>query len=97
MRGEAIALRLVPTEGSDTPVLSNCLAVSHLPGLVCVDFGFLDPARLAAPATESPRRLDGRLAVRVAVTYDAAAALHQRLGRLLNDLRKAANPPPAAK
>jgi hypothetical protein len=63
---------------------------------VYVDFGFLEPAMLAAlprvakEGGKLPERLNGKLAVRVAMGYDTMANLHQQLGRVLAGLGEVA-------
>jgi len=52
------------------------------PGMVFVDFGFIEP---------------GKLAARVALGYDAVAQLHQQLGRVLTSLSEAASKAAQAK
>ena len=50
--------------------------------MVFVDFGFIEP---------------GKLAARVALGYDAVAQLHQQLGRVLTSLSEAASKAAQAK
>ncbi len=56
----------------------------------------LEPAMLAAlprvakEGGKLPERLNGKLAVRVALGYDAMSNLHQQLGRVLAGLGEAA-------
>jgi hypothetical protein len=60
--------------------------------MVFVDFGFLEPGMLAAlprvakQGGKLPQRLNGKLAVRVAMGYDAMVNLHQQLRRVLAGL-----------
>lgn len=92
----AMGIRLAPVGNSDQPVVANYTALNLSPGMVFVDFGFLDPAMLAAlprvakQGGKLPERLNGKLAVRVAMGYDAAANLQQQLGRVLAGLSGAA-------
>ena len=91
-----MGIRLAPVNGSDQPVLANYTALSAAPGMVFVDFGFLEPAMLAAlprvakSGGKLPERLNGRLAVRVALGYDALANLHQQLGQVMQGLARQA-------
>ena len=91
-----MGIRLAPVGDSDQPVVANYTAVNLSPGMVFVDFGFLDPGMLAAlprvakQGGKLPERLNGKLAVRVAMGYDAMANLHQQLGRVLAGLKDAA-------
>ncbi len=83
-----MGIRLVPVENSDQPVVANYCSINVSPGMAFIDFGFLEPGMLAA----LPRvaRQGGKLAVRVALGYDALAHLHQQLGRVLTGLSAAA-------
>lgn len=93
---KTLGVRLVPANNSDQPVLSNYTTLSPAPGMVFIDFGFLEPAMLAAiprvakAGGKLPESLNGRLAVRVAMGVDGVAALHQQLGRLLAGAQAAA-------
>lgn len=86
---QAVNLQLVPSGGSDQPVFSNMTVVQPSPGVALIDFGFLDPGAMRAVASmvqagkKAPERMQGRLAVRVALSYDALAALHRQIGALL--------------
>ncbi len=92
----AMGVRLAPVGDSDQPVVANYTALNLSPGMVFVDFGFLEPGMLAAlprvakQGGKLPERLNGKLAVRVAMGYDAMANLHQQLGRVLAGLGEAA-------
>ena len=87
-----MGIRLAPVDNSDQPVVANYTALNISPGMVFVDFGFLEPGMLAAlprvakEGGKLPERLNGKLAVRVALGYDAVANLHQQLGRVLAGL-----------
>ena len=91
-----MGVRLAPVDNSDQPVVANYTALNVAPGMVFVDFGFLEPAMLAAlprvakEGGKLPERLNGKLAVRVAMGYDAVANLHQQLGRVMAGLGEAA-------
>jgi hypothetical protein len=91
-----MGVRLAPVDNSDQPVVANYTALNISPGMVFVDFGFLEPGMLAAlprvakEGGKLPERLNGKLAVRVAMGYDAVANLHQQLGRVLAGLSEAA-------
>jgi hypothetical protein len=90
-----MGVRLTPVNNSDQPVLANYAIVNVAPGMAFIDFGFLEPSLLAAiPRVASqggklPQSVNGKLAVRVAMGYDAVAGLHQQLGRVLASLRAA--------
>jgi hypothetical protein len=65
-------VRLARAGNADQPVLANFTRVNGAPGMVFVDFGFLEPAalealsRLARSGGKIPETLNGKLAVRVA-------------------------------
>ena len=90
-----MGIRLMPVENSDQPVVANYTSLNVAPGMVFVDFGFLEPAmlsalpRVARSGGKLPERLNGKLAVRVALGYDALANLHQQLGQVLRGLGQA--------
>ena len=90
-----MGIRLVPVENSDQPVVANYCSINVSPGMAFIDFGFLEPGMLAAlprvarQGGKLPERLNGKLAVRVALGYDALAHLHQQLGRVLRGLGEA--------
>ena len=92
-----MGIRLAPVNNSDQPVVANYTALNVSPGMVFVDFGFLEPGMLAAlprvakQGGKLPERLNGKLAVRVVMGYDAIANLHQQLGRVLAGLSAATN------
>lgn len=71
--------------------------------MVFVDFGFIEPGmlaalpRLAREGGKMPESLNGKLAARVALGYDAVAQLHQQLGRVLTSLSEAASKAAQAK
>ena len=93
---KSLGIRLVPVENSDQPVVANYCSINVAPGMAFIDFGFLEPGMLAAlprvarSGGKLPERLNGKLAVRVALGYDALAHLHQQLGRVLKGLSDAA-------
>jgi len=86
-------IRLAPVNNSDQPILANFTRLNGAPGMVFVDFGFLEPAalsalsRLAQAGGKIPENLNGKLAVRVALGYDTLAALHQQLGQVIGGLK----------
>ncbi len=87
-----LSIRLAPVGDSDQPVLANFTRLNGAPGMVFVDFGFLEPAalsalsRLAASGGKIPETLTGKLAVRVAFGHDTLAALHRQLGQVVAGL-----------
>ena len=90
-----LGIRLMPVGNSDQPVVANYTSINVAPGMVFVDFGFLVPAmltalpRVARQGGKLPESVNGRLAVRVAMGYDAVANLHQQLSQLLKGVRDA--------
>ena len=95
-RPAGMGIRLAPVGDSDQPVVANYTALNLSPGIVFIDFGFLEPGMLAAlprvakQGGKLPERLNGKLAVRVAMGYDAMANLHQQLGRVFSGLNTVA-------
>jgi hypothetical protein len=90
-----LAVRLVPANQSEHPVVANYSAINLAPGMAFIDFGFIEPSVLASLPRAAqqgglPESLTGRLAVRVALGYDSLAQLQQQLTRVLGDLAKAA-------
>ncbi len=91
-RTAELNIRLAPVGNSDQPVLANFTRLNGAPGMVFVDFGFLEPAalsalsRLANTGGKIPETLTGKLAVRVALGYDTLAALHRQLGQVVAGL-----------
>ena len=86
-------IRLAPVENSDQPVLANFTRLNGAAGMVFVDFGFFEPAalaalsRLARSGGKIPETLNGKLAVRVALGYDTLATLHKQLGQVVESLK----------
>lgn len=93
---QRMVVRLAPVDNSDQPVLANYTVVNPAPDMAFIDFGFLEPAMLAAlpraakQGVKLPQSLNGKLAVRVAMSYDTLAGLHQQLGSVLVGLRASA-------
>lgn len=92
-RSAGLNIRLAPVDNSDQPVLSNFTRLTGAPGMVFVDFGFLEPAALselsrrAQSGGKIPDTLTGKLSVRVALGYDTLSALHLQLGQTIQGLR----------
>ena len=92
----AVNVQLVPSGQADQPILSNFTMVHSASGLALLDFGFLDPAAIAAISNmakagkKMPERLNGRLAARVALPYDALANLHRQITAALRSVSKPA-------
>ncbi len=87
-------IQLAPVDNSDQPVLANFTSLNGAPGMVFINFGFLEPAaldalsRLARSGGKIPETLTGKLAVRIALGFDTLAALHQQLGQVVAGLRE---------
>jgi hypothetical protein len=94
-KGVGLGINLVPAQQSDQPVLANFSLVNVAPGMAFIDFGFIEPRLLAAlprmalSGAKMPERIEGRLAVRVAVGFDSLQSLHQQLGRVIAGLEAA--------
>jgi hypothetical protein len=94
-KGDAIKLsvRLQPVDHSEQPVFSNFTVVQRAPGMVFVDFGFLEPnvmntvIRQVRSSQEEPKEIRGQLACRVAMGLDTALQLTQQLNQLLQATR----------
>ncbi len=88
-------VRLKPSESSAHPCLVNYTNVGVAQGIAYLDFGFIEPALLAAVAQTAkegqaaPKSLDGHLVTRVALPVDNLAQLHQQIQQLLMGLRTA--------
>lgn len=102
VKSAGLNIRLAPVDNSDQPVLANFTRLNGAPGMVFVDFGFLEPAalsaltRLAQSGGKIPETLTGKLAVRVALGFDTLAALHQQLGRIVESLKSQGAAKPVA-
>ena len=92
-----LGVRLVPAGDSDQPRVANYTALTLAPGMAFIDFGFFEPAMLAAlprvaqQGGKLPESINGRLATRVAMSYETLANLHQQLGNALQGLKKPAS------
>lgn len=91
---QAVNLQLVPANGSDQPLLANVTMVQPTAGVTLLDFGFLDPAAMAAlnnmarAGRKVPERVNGRLATRVAISYEAPATLHRQIAGVLQAVNR---------
>src|SRR3954465_9833941 len=92
-KSAGLNIKLAPVVNSDQPVVANFTRLNGAPGMVFVDFGFLEPSalsalsRLAQSGGKIPETLTGKLAVRIALGYDTVAALHQQLGQVIDGLK----------
>lgn len=93
---ETITLNVrLKANGQDTqPVLANYSTLGIAQNIAYIDFGFIEPAVLAAVAKSAqrngavPKNLEGQLATRVALPMDAVRRLHQQLTQVLTGLHK---------
>ena len=98
----ALNVRLKPSESSAHPLTTNYTNVGVAQGIAYVDFGFIEPALLAAIAKTAkdgqaaPKGLEGHLVTRVAMGEDVLARLHQQIQQVLVSLRDARQPKPKA-
>ena len=88
-------VRLKPSESSAHPRAVNYSNVGVAQGIAHVDFGFIEPAVLAAVAKTAkdgqaaPKGLDGHLVTREAMPLDALVRLQQQIQQVLVGLREA--------
>jgi hypothetical protein len=88
-------VRLKPSEQSAHPLAVNYSNVGAAQGIAYLDFGFIEPAALAAIAKTAkdgqaaPKGLDGHLVTRVAMPLDSLVHLHQQIRQVLVGLRDA--------
>lgn len=91
----ALNVRLKPSESSAHPRATNYTNVGVAQGIAYVDFGFIEPALLAAVAKTAkegqaaPKGLEGALVTRVAMGVDVLARLHQQIQQVLMGMRAA--------
>ena len=84
-----LGVRLTPVDDSDLPVVSNYTALNVTPGMAFVDFGFIEPGTLAAlprmvqQGSKLPDNINCKLAVRVAMGFEALSNLQQQLTQAL--------------
>jgi hypothetical protein len=96
----ALNVRLKPSESSAHPRAANYTNVGIAQGIAYLDFGFIEPALLAAIAKTAkdghaaPKGLDGHLVTRVAMDLGSLARLQQQIQQVLVGLRTAQKPKP---
>ena len=94
----ALNVRLKPSESSAHPLATNYTNVGVAQGIAYLDFGFIEPALLAAIAKTAkngqaaPKGLEGHLVARVAMGADVLARLHQQIQHVLVSMRDARQP-----
>ena len=88
-------VRLKPSESSAHPRMVNYTNVGVAQGIAYLDFGFIEPALLAAIARTAkdgqpaPKGLDGHLVTRVALPVGNLAQLQQQIQQVLVEVRTA--------
>jgi hypothetical protein len=88
-----LGVRLLPAGDSDQPRVANYTSLTLAPGMAFIDFGFFEPAMLAAlprvaqQGGKLPEAINGRLATRVAMSYETLNNLHQQLASALQGLK----------
>ncbi len=91
----ALNVRLKPSDSSAHPCAANYTNVGVAQGMAYLDFGFIEPALLAAIAKTAkdgqaaPKGLDGHLVTRVAMDLGALVRLQQQIQQVLVGLRTA--------
>jgi hypothetical protein len=96
----ALNVRLKPSESSVHPRAANYTNVGVAQGSAYLDFGFIEPALLAAVAKTAkdgqaaPKGLDGHLVTRVAMDVSSLAKLQQQVQQVLVGLRDGRQPKP---
>lgn len=91
----ALNVRLKPSDSSAHPRVVNYTNAGIAQGIAYLDFGFIEPALLAAVAKTAkdgqaaPKGLDGHLVTRVAMDVGALARLQQQIQQVLGELRTA--------
>ena len=94
----ALNVSLKPSESSAHPRATNYTNVGVAQGVAYLDFGFIEPALLAAIAKAAkdgqaaPKGLDGTLVIRVAMGVDVLARLHQQIQHVLVNMRDTRQP-----
>jgi hypothetical protein len=98
----ALNVRLKPGEPSAHPRATNYTNVGVAQGIAYIDFGFIEPALLAAIAKTAkdgqaaPKGLEGALVTRMAMGVDVLVRLHQQIQQVLVGLRDVRQPKPKA-
>ena len=96
----ALNVRLKPSESSAHPRAVNYTNVGVAQGIAYLDFGFIEPALLAAivktakDGQAAPKGLDGHLVTRVAMDVITLARLQQQIQQVLVGLQSARQPGP---
>ena len=92
-KANLVNVLLKSSEPSSHPLATNYTNVGVAQGVAYVDFGFIEPALLAAIAKTAkdgqpaPKGLEGHLVTRVAMGVDVLARLHQQIREVLINMR----------
>src|SRR5690349_21273565 len=98
----ALNVRLKSSDSSSHPRTANYTNVSIAQGIGYLDFGFIEPAMLAAIAKTSkdgqaaPKGIEGQLVTRVAMGVDVLARLHQQIQHIMVSMHDARQSKPKA-
>ena len=98
----ALNVRLKPSESSAHPLAANYTNVGVVQGVAYLDFGFIEPAVLAAIAKTAkdgqaaPKGLEGHFVTRVAMDVGTLARMHQQIQQVLAGVRNARQAKPKA-
>jgi hypothetical protein len=90
----ALQVKLKPVDRSDQPLTANYTSAGVAQGIAYLDFGFIEPALMAAVVRSAqngghvPKNLEGTLTARIAMPLEAVLRLHQQLQQVLMGLRK---------
>ncbi len=96
----ALNVRLKPSEASAHPRAVNYTNVGVAQGMAYLDFGFIEPAVLAAIAKTAkdgqaaPKGLDGHLVTRVAMDVGSLVRLQRQIQQVLGGLQAGKQPKP---
>ncbi|UVT17199.1 MAG: hypothetical protein H8K04_06535 [Nitrospira sp.] len=94
----ALNVRLKPSDSSAHPRAANYTNVGIAQGIAYLDFGFIEPAFLAAIAKTAkdglaaPKGVEGHLVTRVALDVSALARLRKQIQQVLGSLGAAQKP-----
>lgn len=94
----ALNVRLKPSDSSAHPRASNYSNVGGAQGIAYLDFGFIEPALLAAVAKTAkagqaaPKGLEGHMVTRVAMDLGALVRLQQQIQQVRVSMRDAQQP-----
>lgn len=92
-RGVPVNVRLNVHDQSNQPLLVNVTQVGVAQGLAYLDFGFVEPALLAAVAHRAQQgeatatSIEGRRAARVALSLETLVRLQQQVQQVLSRLQ----------